>query len=331
VESNDRPDEPYISVERWDRELQAAGFSGTNSVVYDDDSPHQINFNIVSSPAETTSYLKGVTLLCEHNLSPIARQVEGVFVRNGFRVDFSTINQLPPANQDIISLVDLSAPFFDGISSQELGAFQRYVGALKSSGILWVTRSSQIGCKDPRYSQVLGIARTIRSELLIDFATFEVDTVDDFALEALSDVFAKFQRRIKGPELDPDWEFALFERVINIPRYRWVSVAKQLSVVSEEELPRKLEMGKPGLLQSLRWVQGTPIVLTHDQIEVETCAVRLNFKVFPSAYVENIPTDILLGYSRMYGSRRCNERWDRLGRGRGRPRRRPGGKGFQGR
>ena len=67
-----------------------------------------------------------------------------------------------------------------------------------------------------------------------------------------------------------------------IPRYHWVSVAKQVSVVSEEALPRKLEMGKIGLLQTLRWVQGTPIVLTHDQIEVETCAVGLNFKVFPS-------------------------------------------------
>lgn len=205
-----------------------------------------------------------------------------MFAQNGFRVDFSTIDQLPPANQDIVSLMDLGAPFFDGISSENLIAFQRYIGNLKSSGILWATRSSQIGCKDPCYSQVLGIARTIRSELLIDFATFEMDTVEGLALEALSDVFVKFQRRTKGPTFDPDWEFALFERVINIPRYHWVSVEKQLSVVLEEELPRKLEIGKPGLLHSLRWVQGTPIVLTHDQVEVETCAVGLNFKVFPS-------------------------------------------------
>lgn len=251
-------------------------------MVYDDDSPYQINVNIVSSPAETTSVPKGVTLLSDHNINSIARQVEAVFVRNGFRVDFSTINQLPPANQDIISLLDLSSPFFDAISEEELAAFQRYIGNLKSSGILWTTRSSQIGCKDPRYSQVLGTARTIRSELLIDFATFEIDTVNDFALEALSNVFFKFQRRTKGPELDPDWEFVLFERVIMIPRYRRVSVVKQLSVVSEEELPRKLEMEKPGLLQSLQWVQGTPIVLTDDQIEVEICAVGLNFKVFPT-------------------------------------------------
>lgn len=241
--------------------------------------PYQINANILSRPAEIQPYPKGLTLLCDDIFSPIARQVEAVFVRKGFRVDFSTIDQIPPANQDIISLVDLGAPFFDRISSKDLAAFQRYIGNLESTGLLWATRSSQIGCKDPRYSQVLGIARTIRSELLVDFATFEIDTVDDLALEALFDVFRKFQRRAKDPIVDPDWEFALFEKVIRIPRYHWVSVAERLSAVVEEERPRKLEVGKPGLLQSLRWVQGTPIVLTNDQIEVETCAVGLNFKV----------------------------------------------------
>lgn len=281
-ENDDRPEEPYISAERWNRELQAAGFTGTDSVVYDNELPYQINVNIVSSPAKTSLYAKGVTLLCNNDSGPVAHRVEAVFIRNGFRVEFSTINQEPPANQDIISLVDLSTPFFDRISPEKLGAFQRYVGNLKSSGVLWATRSSQIGCKDPRYGQVLGTARTIRSELLIDFATLEIDTLDGLAVEAIFDVFCKFQKRIKGPEVDPDWEFALLERVIMIPRYHWVSVAKQVSVVSEEELPRKLEMGKPGLLQTLRWVQGTPIVLTYDQIEVETCAVGLNFKVFPS-------------------------------------------------
>lgn len=248
-------------------------------MVYDDDLPFQINVNMVSRCAETASHPKGITLLCDQDISPIARQVEAVFVREGFCVDFSTITQLPPANQDIVSLLDLSAPYFDEISAENLGAFQRYVGSLESTGILWATRSSQMGCKDPRYSQVLGAARTIRSELLIDFATFELDSVDSCAFEALWKVFLKFQGRTKGLEFDPDWEFVLCESTINIPRYHWVSVTEQLSGVSDEELPRKLDMGIPGRLHSLQWVQGPPIVLSDDQLEVETCAVGLNFKV----------------------------------------------------
>ena len=199
--------------------------------------------------------------------------------RNGFRVQFSTLDRTPPPSQDIISLLDLSASFFDKISAQKLVAFQRYVGGLESAGMLWATRSSQVGCKDPCYSQVLGVARTIRSELVIDFATFKIDTVNDGALEALFEVFGKFQTRTEGPEVDPDWEFALFEGAINISRYNWISVSRRLWVNSKEELPRKFEIGKSGLLQSLRWVQGRPIILIHDQVEIEPRAVGLNFKV----------------------------------------------------
>lgn len=248
-------------------------------MVYDDDMPHQINVNIVSSPVETTFYPREVTLLCDTEISPISHQVEAMFTQKGFRVGFSTLDQIPPANQDVISLIDLANPFFDDISARKLSAFQNYVGSMKSSGMLWVTRSAQIGCKDPRYSQILGVARTVRSELSIDFATFEVDTVDQSALEPLFKVFGKFQRRVKEPDLDPDWEYALFEGAIQIPRYHWISTSQRLAAMSGGEFPRKLEIGKTGLLQSLRWVQNKAIVLTHDQVEVEPRAVGLNFKV----------------------------------------------------
>lgn len=237
----------------------------------------------MSRPAETKSLCKRATLLCSHNPGTFERQVETLLVRRGIHVDFTNIDQVPPPNQDIISLLDISGPFFDEISSEELAAFQSYVGSLESSGILWATRSSQMRCDDPSYAQVLGVARTIRSELLVSFATFEIDTVDDVALEALIDVFNKFQRRTKDPEVDPDWEFALSEKVVHIPRYRWVSVIEQLSAVSDLELPRKLEAGKPGFLQSLQWTQTAPIALTNDQIEVEVRAVGLNFKVIATS------------------------------------------------
>ena len=247
--------------------------------MYDDERPFQINANIVARPAETITYPKEVTILCDSDPSSTSRTVEALFAKKGFRVQLSSLDQLPFANQDVISLLDLTSPFFDEISSEKLSAFQQYVQNLKSSGILWVTRSAQVGCKDPRYGQVLGVARTIRSELLIDFATFEIDEVDSCALQCFFEVFCKFQRRVKGPQHDPDYEFALFEGSIQIPRFHWIPVLEQLSAISEHELPRKLEIGKLGFLQSLRWVQDKPIHLADDQVEVEPRAVGLNFKV----------------------------------------------------
>lgn len=278
-EQDGRPYEPYITPERWDKELRNAGFSGTDSVIYDDDLPYQINANIVSSAAEVISCSREVAILCGADISPIARQVEALLTKAGFSIVFTHFGQMPPVDRDIISLVDLRAPFFDNISAEKLAAFQRYIGNLQSAGILWVTRSAQIGCKDPRYSQVIGIARTIRSELSVDFATFEIDTVDSSALDALLEVFDKFQKRREYADLDPDWELALSSGVIQIPRYHPISVSQQLSTTSLGELPKKLEIGKFGLLRSLRWVQDQAISLADGQVEVEPRAVGMNFKV----------------------------------------------------
>lgn len=281
-ELDDRPYQPNISVERWDLELQATGFSGVESVVIDEDQSYQTNVNIVSGPATATQRPKAITLLCDDRFSAVAEQVEAIFVRKGYRLNYGTINDLPPADQDIVSVMDLTAPFFDGISPDRLRAFQDYVGNLGSSGVLWITKSSQIDCKNPRYSQILGVARTIRSELLTEFATVEIDKVDEATLEAVTDVFAKFQRRSKEQDLDPDWEYAVVDGRINIPRYRWISVADELLAIpsQEEELPRKLLNSKAGSLQSLQWIQGSPIALAPDEIDVETVAVGLNFKVW---------------------------------------------------
>ncbi|CAO1602447.1 hypothetical protein XANCAGTX0491_006056 [Xanthoria calcicola] len=123
---------------------------------------------------------------------------------------------------------------------------------MKASGLLWSTRPSQVNCRDPRYSQVLGVARTIRSELLLDFATLEIDVVNDAALQALVDVFLTFQTRNKEAEIDPDQEFALAKGVIYTPRYYWDSAVKELSTVADTELPRTLEIGKTGLVQTLQ-------------------------------------------------------------------------------
>ncbi|KAL8694269.1 MAG: hypothetical protein Q9218_001037 [Villophora microphyllina] len=281
-ELDNRPYQPYISVERWHRELQATGFSGVDLAVYDGDLPYQINVNIVSSPATTPPRSKSLTLLCEDRSSAIARQVEAIFMRNGYRLDYCTIDDLPPSNQDVVSVMDLTAPFFDGILPNRLSAFQRYIGHLGSSGLLWIILASQVDCKDPRYSQILGAARTIRSELLLDFATVEIDKADEVTLEELIDV------RSKEQEIDPDWEFAVVDGTINIPRYHWISVADELLATpsQEKELPRKLQVGKTGSLQSLQWVQGLPIALAPNEVDVKTVAVGLNFKIFASVGTE---------------------------------------------
>lgn len=68
--------------------------------------------------------------------------------------------------------------FFYRIGSAESESFKKFFLDLRENGILRVTHPSQMHCKNPRCAQIIGVARTIRSEMLIDLATCEADDID---------------------------------------------------------------------------------------------------------------------------------------------------------
>ena len=262
-------------------ELKSAGFSGVDSAVYDNEKPYQINVNIVSRVASFEGPPGELTILAPSKTDTTAEMMQAVFTCKGLSVEISTLDQVPRAGQTILSLLDMSGPFFDGISAGDLKRFQTCLERLRSSGVLWVTKSAQIACKDPRYGQILGVARTIRSELLIDFATLEVDQWTDSTPDMLYRVVCKFRDRVKGPVLDPDWEFALVHGAVQIPRYHWMSDSQpQTALIESSHAPSKLAIGRFGSLDTLRWIQDSQSnALLDDEVEVEPRAVGLNFKV----------------------------------------------------
>src|SRR5699024_10375482 len=117
-----------------------------------------------------------VSILCTTRDSSIATQLHNTLADQGHDVTFTSLNDGPPENGCIISLLDLEEPFFYRMTSEKLSKLQSYLGGIApSSALLWVTGLGQVGCKDPVYASTLGAARTIRSELAIDFATLELD------------------------------------------------------------------------------------------------------------------------------------------------------------
>lgn len=79
--------------------------------------------------------------------------------------------------------------------------------------------------------------------------------------------------------MDSDSEFALLDGVVYIPRFHWISVRKELSQKADAALPKRLEIEKKGVLQSLQWVQYSEKPLAGDEVIVETRAGGINFKV----------------------------------------------------
>lgn len=280
-EADGRPHEPIVSVPRWEADLRASGFSGIETIVYDDprDNVH-ICANIIARPTPAPMHFRAVTLLCPVQELEHVDAVRAALKEDGFDVECCKLTDIPRSSQDIISLLDLEKPFLGGILEETFEAFKTFIKNVGTAGILWVTKEMQINCKDPQYSQFLGLSRTIRSELSIPLATLEVDTFNTAAFTAITRVFNKFQARDVATQIDPDWEFSLLDGEIYIGRYHWLTVNNEIALVGNAGgQPLKLEVGQRGLLHSLRWVPAPITILGSDEVVVEPRCVGINFKV----------------------------------------------------
>lgn len=114
----------------------------------------------------------------------------------------------------------------------------------------------------------------------MDFATLELESFDDAtSWSATADVLHEFQHRIRDPDNDPVLEYAFADGRAQVGRYHWISVSKELLAPKHNSYPRKLEIGRPGILHTLNWQQQEPVDLKGNFVELETRAVGLNFKV----------------------------------------------------
>lgn len=282
-EADNRPWEPYVSPERWSLEFGNVGF-GKPTVVYDDEIPYQANALIVTSPVpvkQDNSEEKKITILTESNDSGLVQAVVSHFKQAGFVCETSPLQSQATKGQDVIALLDMESAFLEDISEERYNLFLSFVQSLQFSSMLWVMPASQVNCDNPRYAQSLGLLRVIRNELAIDVATLELDEVNATSAGIIYDVYGKFERRDKGGDFDPDFEFALSKGTINIPRFHWFSVNDEINtstVTACEESPKRLEIGKRGFLNTLGWVQRPVVDLVGDQVEVEVRSVGMNFK-----------------------------------------------------
>ena len=275
-ELDGRTTEPFISPERWDEELRKAGFSGTDVVAFDNELPLQINANILSTASAPHRHDKKVTLLYYSSFTPAMHEIKDTFTNQGFSVELCSLAQKPSASRDIIVLMDLEEPFFSRIDASAFEAFQVFVKLLDSAGILWLTRTARL---DPHYALAHGVARTIHKELAVDFGILEIDNMDSGTWKGLLSVFEKFQKRRNDWDFDPEYEYKWTDGVVNIGRFHWYPDVQQPSEDHKAQCAKRLQIKRHGLLKTLFWEDFLPASLTASQVEIETHAIGLNFKV----------------------------------------------------
>lgn len=279
-EDDNRADDPRLSVERWDQELHAAGFSGSPSAALDNETPRHVNAHIVSTAVGESASMQSVTMLYGEEKHPFARELALRLEQAGTAILWVKLGDhqdIP--KQDVISTVEMDGPYFHGISAERYAMFKDFLSKSKV-GVLWCTRSAQMDCTDPRYGTTIGLARTLRLELLMDFTTIELQNLDDLAVDATLAVFNKFQGRSSSGDYDFEPEFAVHDGTVYTGRFHWVSAAEELQSRVAESDPKRLTIGRYGSIDSLRWIQhAAPTTLKDDEVQLDVSCIGLNFRV----------------------------------------------------
>ncbi|KGO78334.1 Acyl transferase/acyl hydrolase/lysophospholipase [Penicillium italicum] len=275
-----RSDQPYISPERWDRELRAAGFTGADVTAYDQKPPYHISASMLSRPVDEISIPNEIWLLTR-NSTPCqwASDIELQIRDKGYVTNWTTLHDDPPKGKFIVSLLDLQGAPIGSLPKDDYEVFQRYIEQAQECQILWVTQSTSHTCSDPMFGFIHGLARTLRAELLLDLSILEVPAWDVAGAKAVIQVCEKIQRSRAHSLPDPEYEFALHEGEIKVGRYHWTPLVEQLASPPRSDSSRKLSLTTYGLLDTLNWAEKeASYELNQGQVEVEMDYVGLNFK-----------------------------------------------------
>jgi hypothetical protein len=303
---DNRAEEPYISPERWTKELVAAGFQAPEAIVLDYLAPYQTSAGIIASRQSRVTEPSRVTLLCHTSEGLYVADMRHSLENLNIGVDICQFGQALPA-QDVISLLDLQEPLIHGMSEE---TFNTLIGHLKSlrANMLWVTPASQVNCEDPRASMILGLARTARNDMSISLFTVEVDSVTPAS--SATEKVAKILLRINTPEIDlehtnPDYEFAISNGEVLVPRLHWQTMSDAFAQRKETEVAsrKQVNVKTPGLLHTMHWNEHKIQTPAEGEVLVQAKAAGLNFRVRLTFSYTHIPYSLhTLTLLRLIGS-----------------------------
>nr|APX44002.1 polyketide synthase [Pestalotiopsis microspora] len=280
--STDSASNIELDTMRWDNCLKMAGFGGITGAVPDAPEPYHFNTMMIARPQPHNPKLekKEVTLLHGQKgvlgLEAIIKALEA----QGWSVSYCTIKDLPTPGQDIISLLDSEEPFLETMDEESLGQLQQFVMHANDSrcGIFWVTEPTQMNCVDPRYAPVIGLARSLRVELGIDFATCEIEHMSSpKGVLAMTDAFARFHAR--SIDAKPDYEFASSNGLTRVHRILPCALEDDSQAIEKPATDRTaIRIDRLGRLDSLNLVTRPKSILEENELEIEVHAVALNFR-----------------------------------------------------
>lgn len=309
-----REDSPLLSHEGWNRELRAAGYGGIEFASPECDSEkHRISL-IISKAVEQGPVDLGFTPPVDVQVITNAASKMGkltsnalssVFTEAGMTCDETTWEDLPVLEQEDTKTLHivLDCANYSILAKPDAEAFARYQSLLvHGRNVMWIMFHEADDQREeaalvPFQALVNGMARTVRHES----ETLKMLTIEyrDLLTQDKTTTLAQDVKRISKILLETnhestveDEEFQLDGSRLLIPRAyadkqfnNWTDrLFGRSALVPTEfksaELPLRMEVGSPGLLSSLHFVQdeAPSVPLEPEQIRIESKAYGVNFR-----------------------------------------------------
>jgi len=294
---SDGRDAPFIEPSEWDKRLRDAGFSGCDSVTVDFEKPYTYMAYMVARPVVEEPAPQKVTLLQGAQKTDFVTKVEEVLQKQGIAFDSIEWGEEPPADQDIISFVDLgNNVLLQDISSEDLAKLSHLIDEFQGSTMLWLMPPAQNKCADPYSGQMIGLMRTVRSELAASFATLELEDTGVGAAGAVADVLKTIRNSKDSEEdVDVDMEWAWSNGALNVGRFHWIQVEDDLCATAKAPVSKALTIRTPGLLNSLEWTAQPLDEPAPEEVHVKMTAAGLNLHDVQTALGANAGKNSIFG------------------------------------
>lgn len=178
-----------------------------------------------------------------------------------------------------IVLLETAAPFLASLSENDFTSLKKLIETAGS--ILWVTKGD-----DPRLDMVLGLTRTLRSEMpTLKFRVLQITADNIFD----ASTFAGHIWSVGKAPVGSDNEYKLHQDVLNIARIiedqdmnamiagQSQTPEPKMMAIKDAHAELMLDIGVPGMLDTLRFIEDTTAdkQLGADEVEMKVKATGL--------------------------------------------------------
>ncbi|KAK4508762.1 hypothetical protein PRZ48_002501 [Zasmidium cellare] len=292
----DRVDSPNISAEEWHKVLVGTGFSGVDAELrdFDDDDEYSISTMLITAVPQRR-YPETLTIVTADTTPQRWTQdfAELLKSQTDVEVAIKSLGSIQ-GDQHCIFLLEAEQPLLASIDKETFAQVHEALNNVQSA--LWITNGNIAQGGNPDYALHAGLLRTLRLEdprkrlVACDLASAEdpwTETNTSILVTLLKDTF-----NLEQPPGEIDTEYAIRDSQIHIARVyedmlandatRALSKATEpcLQAFGNRKIPLRIEIGTPGLIDSLVFVEDQAMSepLPADYIEIEPKAFGLNFR-----------------------------------------------------